>query len=127
MKRDTDKRNLKEAVVKCWCSKTKRTFGIVVVSESKQDWIVQHSFLCSAHYVDSAAESTAKIGQVHISQAYNGCKHCGNNDLVQCGECKEYSCYSSAGFFPTISVQCGHCGIRGAISGIAKSMKLSGD
>ena len=64
MKREYDKPAIKEAVAKCWCSKTKKKFGIVVTSEMGELWIVQHSFLCSDHYVDKTAEAKGKIGQV---------------------------------------------------------------
>ena len=128
MKRECEQQRVKEeAIAQCWCSKTKKKFGIVVVSESSGNWIVQHAFLCSDHYVDATSEAKGKIGQVEISDGYNGCKHCGNNDLFQCGDCKEYSCCRSGGISPIKTVRCGNCGMRGVISGIAKSMNISGD
>ena len=116
-----------EAIAKCCCSKTGKKFGIVVVSGTGGLWVVQHSFLCSDHYVDKTAEARGTIGEVDISDHYNGCKDCGNNALVQCGDCKEYSCCRSGGISPIKTMQCGNCGVKGIISGYAKSINISGD
>lgn len=117
----------KEAIAKCCCSKTRKKFGIVVVSDTSGLWVVQHSFLCSDHYVDKTAEARGKIGQVDISDHYNGCKHCGNNNLVQCGDCKEYSCYWPSDILPVEIGRCGNCGMKGIVSGHAKSINILGD
>ena len=121
-----EKSAFREAIAKCWCSKTKKKFGIVV-SETSELWMVQHSFLCSDHYVDTKAEAKGKIGQVDISDHYNGCKHCGNNNLVQCGDCKEYSCYWPGDILSVETVRCGNCGMKGIVSGHAKSINILGD
>ena len=126
-KAEYEKTTLKEATAKCWCSKTGKVFGIVVAADNVESWMVRHSFLCSAHYVDAASECSGKIGQVQISNEYNGCKHCGNNSLVQGDQCKEYSCFNAGGFSPIETVKCGNCGMRGVVSGMAKSMTISGD
>jgi len=127
MKHEYEGPATKEAIAKCWCGKTKKKYGIVVTSETGERWTVQHSFLCSDHYVDKTAEAKGEIGQVAISDHYNGCKHCGNNDLVQCGDCKQYSCYRAGGISPIKTVRCGNCGMKGIISGHAESMHISKD
>ena len=121
------KRRAREATSKCWCSKKSRQFGIVLIADDRHQWSVLHSYLCSPKYVDKSSEHTGKIGRVQVSDGYNGCKHCGNNSLFQCNDCKEYSCYRSGGISPLKVVKCGNCGMRGAIAGFATSMNISGD
>ncbi|WP_145060338.1 hypothetical protein [Adhaeretor mobilis] len=116
-----------EAVAKCWCSKTRAKFGVVVTSDTGETWTVQHSFLCSPEHVDAASDRNKKIGQIEISDNFNGCKHCNNDTLIQCSECKEYSCHNTKRFAILKSVTCGNCGLRGVVSGMAKSMKTTGD
>lgn len=122
-----EKHALDEAISKCWCSTSKKRFGIVLISEAAESWIVKHSFLCSAHYVDSTPKITGEICQIEISDEYNGCKHCGNNALIQCSECREYSCYNTGGLLPIKTTRCGNCGTQGVVSGFAKSMNISSD
>lgn len=127
MNRDDARHLVKEATARCWCSKSRSKFGIVLVSSSGGYWIVKHSFLCSEHYVDAASECRGEIAQIELSDDYNGCKHCRNNSLIQCDACKEFSCYNAGVFSFSKSVTCGNCGMRGVVAGTAKSIKLSGD
>ena len=116
-----------DAVAKCWCGKHRKQFGIVLKSISQGIWQVQHSFLCSANYVDRGAATHDKIRNFHVGEHYNGCKFCRGNNLFQCNKCKEYSCCHSGGMLSNTIVTCGNCGMRCVLSGYAKTMKISGD
>ena len=71
---------------------------------------------------ETADAATARIdlASARFGPQYK-CPYCKNPTFVQCGNCKEFTCYSGEGMFT-----CGNCGASGQITGSLTELNGSG-
>lgn len=121
---DYARKNIDEAVCSCWCSASKKRFGIVLVSRTPNCWIVMHAYSTSESYCEPEANRTIN-GNLEIASSYRGCKSCGNDGLFLCVACDSLNCAASVSEGNVAC--CAKCGASGLIGGPITELRTSSD
>lgn len=114
----------REVVARCWCSKSRRRFGLVFEHVGDRHWELRHSYAVSDSYEEPEFAKTEIRGQVTIRENYNGCKWCGDRSVFQCGHCKAFNCQAHA---EGGRVRCTNCGNSGVVAGEITSFLSTND
>ena len=124
---ETTPNTIREAVARCWCSRRKLRFGIVMVSRQPESWEVLHSYSVSDNYQEREAREVKIRGSLGIPNTYNGCKWCSDLGLFVCMTCGAINCLGAkTGVIHTFCV-CAQCGIKCQLTNLAISVSARGD
>jgi len=115
---------IQETVSRCWCSKTKHRFGLVLISNESDTWELRHSYSVNESYSEAECRVETITGAISVSPAYNGCKWCSNTEIFQCGECKALNCQGAK---KRNKVLCAKCGTELRLHGQITSLSVSRD
>ena len=128
MTREESKPNtIREAVARCWCSRRRLRFGIVMVSRQPGTREVLHFYAVSGNYEEREVRNLKVRGALGIPNTYNGCKWCSDKELFVCMTCGAISCLGAkTGVIHTCRV-CAQCGFEGQLAGLATSVSARGD
>ena len=114
----------REVVARCWCSRSRRRFGLVFELSGDGHWELRHSYAVSDSYEEPESTKTVIKGPVTIRENYNGCKWCGDHSVFQCGHCKAFNCQAHA---EGGRVRCANCGTSGVVAGEITSFSSAND
>lgn len=104
------KRRIPEAlIIKTYCNKTGKTFGIRTQKEGPNVWLMDWAFpiLEEIDGEEGSQESYRLQGALNFADEYPGCPHCGTGYLYKCGTCGAMN-----DRFPNDEImKCGGCGL----------------
>ena len=115
---------IQETVSRCWCSKKKRQFGIVLISNEPHHWEVKHSYSVNESYTEVESGRQTIKGAMELADLYNGCKWCSNKDIVLCTECQTLNCQVA---MKRNTFQCANCGSKLQLAGKVTSLSVRRD
>jgi hypothetical protein len=114
----------REVIARCWCSKVRKRFGLVLERKSGQLWEIRHAYSISESYEEAECHGLNISGTVGICDAYNGCKWCADKRIFQCGQCQAFNCQAHE---REDVFRCANCGNAGILSGTIRSFSSAND
>jgi predicted RNA-binding Zn-ribbon protein involved in translation (DUF1610 family) len=104
-------------------------FASMVCSSNRQPAVIRFRWTGEAYQALGASKQRpgsvipssgngAARGAFNVSPEYAGCPHCGADNFVRCGRCRELSCYDTSWEI----FHCPRCGNSGRITGTIDSV-----
>jgi hypothetical protein len=106
------------------CVKGQGLFGMRIEERSPSSWWMTWAFCMNESRSTREDYSSTQIqGSLSTAESWPGCPYCGNQQVVQCGQCAKLTCWTDS----TRDSTCAWCGSTGTVEAEIDSLETGGD